>query len=61
MPRNVEMSERRRAYGRKEAAELLGCSVYVIDDMIRDGRLTTVVIGQTPKITRASIDKLLDT
>jgi excisionase family DNA binding protein len=59
VPRNVAITERRRVLGRKEAAEALGCSVYVIDQMVEDGRLKTVKIGETPKITIASIDKLL--
>lgn len=55
------MTEHRRAYGRKETAELLGISVKTVDRMVEDGTLTVVIIGRTPKITRASIDALLAT
>lgn len=59
MPKNVAMTDHRRAYSKKETAEQLGCSVEVVEDMIEDGRLRTVVVGQTTKVTRASIDDLL--
>lgn len=59
MPRNVKVTPLSRAVGRQEAAEMLGCSVRVIDDMLRDGRLRRVLIGQKYKITLASIDELL--
>jgi excisionase family DNA binding protein len=59
MARRTVATDKSRALARQEAAEDLGVSVSVIDDMVKAGRLDTVTIGKWPKITRASIDAVL--
>jgi excisionase family DNA binding protein len=54
------MTDRRRAVGRREAAEILGVGVDTVTKMIRRGELRTVKIGDVPKITMASINAVLD-
>jgi excisionase family DNA binding protein len=58
--RNVEMTDRRRVYGRRETAEMLGCSEQTVAKMIAKGQLRTVIIGETRKITKTSIDAWLE-
>jgi excisionase family DNA binding protein len=58
MPRTVG-TDKSLTLARGEAAELLGVSVRVIDEMTRSGRLDVRTVGQTPKITRASIEAVV--
>lgn len=59
MARRTVATANSRALARQEAAEELGVSVSVIDDMVRSHRLDVVTIGKWPKITRASIEQVL--
>jgi len=54
------MTDLRKVLSIKEAGQVLGCSRNVIYDMIRDGRLQTITVGELPKITMASIDRFID-
>jgi transposase len=59
MARRTVATANSKALARQEAAEELGVSVSVIDDMVRAHRLDVVTIGKWPKITRASIEQVL--
>ena len=59
MSRRTVATENSKALARREAAEELGVSVSVVDDMVKAGRLDVVTIGKWPKVTRRSIEQVL--
>ena len=53
-------TERRKAYTRKEAAEIWGVSAGLVQKLDKLGRINTIHIGRRKLVSSTEIDRVLD-